>query len=137
MMSMFMGKGGFGHKGKGHHKPNDEAHIQKVFELNEEDFSKFKASKAKHIEVTAKLNQDLKDLSSQYYQTTLEPLRDSLLDSIMEVSEQIYLANSQHLSELRQLVTSGKEKQLERFIHHLVQGESTRGKHKKGPPPRH
>ncbi len=143
ILSLFLNKQGASHWAPNHHGPNKaDKFIQNEFDLTDAELSIFSKSKSEHIEQSTLLNVKLKELSSQFYSGKDQAEKDRLLAEIMELSREIYSINDQHLNDLRSIVKPGKEKELDRFINHLIQGDhrARRGgkhhKHHKGKHPK-
>lgn len=123
---------------KPHHKEHyteakADMHIKKTFGFDEDQMRSFKMSKEKHISKMSQFSRKLNEESRKYYEvsSTETSKKDSLLNVVIELSEEIYKSNNQHFDEVRAVCNPHQLPQLDNFIQRLIEGN--KGPKNRGP----
>jgi len=119
------------HKGK---MSKGDKFIQKRFNFNDEQMKVFKASKQKHTNSTTAVAKSLVDASKAYYLLDVNKTteKDSMLNEMLLMSKDIFLANDQHFQEMRDNCNPDQLHELDNFINSLL-GPDRPSKKRKGP----
>lgn len=124
---------------KGDHPPQRPPHpdmlsqrIIKSFDFNQDQVKLFELSKAKHMEESKMLFDDLEQASLAYYNTETEAtVKDSLYSKVATITKEIYLANSIHFDEVRKICTPSQLPHMDSFIKALLGNKGPREKRRK------
>ncbi len=101
-------------------KANAESNIRRAFGFDEAQMQGFQQSRYTHRENHQKLMEQLNTLGRSYYLTPLPADKATILDSILHTSQQIYLINDQHFSEIRALCDPQQAEHMEEFIRNIM-----------------
>jgi len=113
-----------GHGPKGN-RGGEKAHmlIKEKFGFDDSQMKSFQKSRMIHMETVKILEKQLTELSRSYYTIEVankKEVRDSLMNEINEVSENIYKSNLKHFDEVREICKPEQLPEMRNFVNGLL-----------------
>ena len=98
-----------------------KAKILQHFKFDADQMAAFEQSKTTHRAAYRELDKELTQLGKAYYLSSDDvQTKQTMLDSILVVTQQIYQANDQHMREIRAICKPDQLPKMDRFIANLM-----------------